>query len=136
MTKLLSACVAALSLLVLAGRARADDKEVTANDLKQIGLAYHNHCDATNKAPAQAKDLAPYLENNKRLLGHLDSGRIVFLYGKTVAEIAKTTGTSVTVLAYEQDVPTRGGQVLMADGSVKKMTADEFKKADKAGKDK
>ena len=45
-----------------------------------------------------------------------------------------TAGTSSTVLAYEKDVPTKGGQVAMADGQVKTMSADQFAKATKAGK--
>lgn len=39
-----------------------------------------------------------------------------------------------TVLAHEKDVPTAGGWVLMQDGTVKKMTADEFKAAKMATK--
>jgi hypothetical protein len=121
------------AVLLLAGGARAAD--VTANDLKQIGLAYHNFNDATNKAPAKAKDLAPYFENSKKLLNFLESGQIVFLYNVRLQQIiGGGAGTSNTVLAYVKDVPTKGGWVLMADASVKKMTADEFKKAPKAGK--
>ena len=36
-----------------------------------------------------------------------------------------------TVLAYQKDVPEKGGEVLMQDGTPKKMTADEFKAARK-----
>ena len=43
-------------------------------------------------------------------------------------------GTSNTVLAHEKDVPTKGGWALYADGSTKKLTADEFKKATLAKK--
>jgi hypothetical protein len=45
-----------------------------------------------------------------------------------------TPGSSTTVLAYHKDVPTKGGIVVMQDGSVKQMTAEEFKAAPKAGK--
>jgi hypothetical protein len=113
-----------------AGPARAD--AATANDLKQIGLAYHNHLDATNKAPAKAEDLAPYFENDKRLLGFLKNEDIVFFYNVTLVQM--TAGTSNTILAYVKDVPDKGGLVLMGDASVKKVSADEFKKATKAGK--
>ena len=41
---------------------------------------------------------------------------------------------TLEVLAYEKQVPDSGGNVLMLDRSVKKMTADEFKSAKKAGK--
>ncbi len=36
-----------------------------------------------------------------------------------------------TVLAYQKDVPEQGGEVLMQNGTAKKMTADEFKAAAK-----
>lgn len=119
-------------VLALAGGARAAD--VTANDLKQIGLAYHNMNDATNKAPAKAKDLAPYFENSKKLLDFLESGQIVFYYNVRLQKILVGAGLSNTVLAHVKDVPTKGGLVLMADGSVRKMSPAEFKKAHKAGK--
>jgi len=118
-------------VVVLYGTVQAQDK-VTANDLKQIGLAYHNHIDAVSRAPQKAEDLAPYFDNSKKLLDHLKSKRIEFYYGVGIAQM--TEGTSNTILAYEKDAPDKGGQVLFGDGSVRKLTADEFKKAPKAGK--
>ena len=44
----------------------------------------------------------------------------------------RPAGTAKTILAYEKDVPASGGLVLMAEGSVRSMTADEFKKTPKA----
>lgn len=118
-------------LVVLSGTTQAQDK-VTANDLKQIGLAYHNHIDSVAKAPAKAEDLAPYFDNSKKLLDHLKTKRIEFYYGVTIAQM--TEGTSNTILAFEQAAPDKGGLVLFGDGSVKKLTAGEFEKAPKAGK--
>lgn len=126
MKKRIPVLVALLALLVLRGGVRAAD-DVTANDLKQIGLAYHNHHDATNKAPAKAKDLAPYFENSKRLLDHLESGRIRFIYNVSIRDMVD--GTSNTILAHVKEAPAKGGLVLYGDGSVRKLTADEIKKA-------
>jgi hypothetical protein len=122
-----------LGLLIATSGVRADDERVTANDLKQIGLAYHGYADANGgRAPKSAEDLAPYFENSKKLLDHLKTKRIEFFYGVRLVEM--TEGSSNTVLAYEKDVPTKGGFALYGDGSTKKLTAEEFKKATLAKK--
>jgi hypothetical protein len=114
----------AFSLLLLGGPARAADP--TANDLKEILLAYHNYFDKSKgAAPTKAADMAEFLQ--KGALSHLEDKSVVFIYGVTLREMVQ--GTSNTVLAYEKNVPTKGGWVGFGDGSVKRMSADEFKKA-------
>ena len=113
-------------LILMIGETRAQER-VEANDLKQIGLAYHAYHDATNQGPKKAEDLAPYFENSKKLLDFLKTNRIEFYYGVRITEM--TEGTSNTVLAHEKDVATKGGWCLYGDGSVKKLSALEFKKA-------
>jgi hypothetical protein len=118
--------------LVLVAAVPARAGVVNANDLRQIGLAYHQYFDDHNRGPAKADDLAPYVDNSKRLLGLLKKEEIIFFYKVSLTQMP--AGTSNTVLAYEKDVPEKGGWVLMADGSTKKMKPEEFKKAAKAGK--
>jgi hypothetical protein len=132
MTRVSFSLVAAfLASLALTGTARAQltaaERAKRTNDLKQIGLAYHAFHDSFRKGPTKAADLGPFLENDKRLLGLLDDKVIVFQFGVAIADMVD--GTSNTVLAYDKDVPTKGGLVLMADASVKTMSAEEFKKA-------
>jgi hypothetical protein len=103
----------------------AVDKQMDA-DLKRIGIAYHLHFDAKRKGPATGEDLGPFLENDQRLLGLLKSGDIVFIYNVGILDM---DGTSDTVVAYDKNVPTKGGMVLMGDAVTKRMSADEFKKA-------
>jgi hypothetical protein len=127
--RLLSA--AAVALLTATGCFfPAQARQRRANELRRIGIAYHALNDAAMRGPSRAEDLAPYFENDPELLGLLKSGDVVFQYGVSVRDIvAGDHSTSDTVLAYEKDVPTRGGLALMADGSTKDMTPDEFRRA-------
>jgi hypothetical protein len=108
------------------------DTQKVSNDLKRLGTAYVNYCDATGKAPTGPKDLEPYYERDAKLTQALDSGQYVFLWNVSFRDLIKGSGTSATVVAYEKDVPARGGMVLMGDSSVRRMTAQEFAQAPKA----
>jgi hypothetical protein len=121
-----AAGVAALGLALAAAQAGQDDP-VTADDLKIIGLAYHNHLDALRKAPAKAEDLAKFFDNNARVLKLLKSGKITFVYGVGLRDMPQ--GTSATVLAHEKEAAKKGGLVLFGDASVRRMSAEEFKGA-------
>jgi hypothetical protein len=102
------------------------DKKMS-NDLKQLGLAYHNYMDAMGKGPNKPDDLSPYVENDQRLINPLKSGEIVLIYDVKMTDMPD--GANNYVLGYAKDVPTKGGLVLRGDASVATMTADEFKKA-------
>jgi hypothetical protein len=103
----------------------------SGNDLKQIGLAYYNCIDVNGRPPARAQDLAAHLGNDKRLRKLLETEAIVFFYN--VRPTQKSDGASSTVLAYPDYVPKKGGFVLMGDGTVQKMTVEDFRKAPRAG---
>jgi hypothetical protein len=123
-----------IALFAMVGGARAQDRTTTANDLKQLGLAYHNYVDQNNRGPKDADDLAPFFENSKKLLDALKTKRIEFYFGVGLNDL-KDTGLSNTVIAYEKDAPSKGGLVLFGDGSVRKLSVGDFKKAPKAKKD-
>lgn len=52
---------------------------------------------------------------------------VVFLY--VAAGFKEGVSFDKVVLAYRKDMPTRGGLVLMGDGKVVEMTAEDFRKA-------
>lgn len=79
-------------------------------------------------APASLKDLEPYIDTLGSAWAKLESGDIVLRYRVPFA--ASGSGAK-SVLAYEKNVPTGGGAVLLRDGTVKEMTAAEFKAAPK-----
>src|SRR5262249_40086847 len=94
LTVILASCVI---LAFVAAQLRAAD--VTENDLKQIGLAYHNYQDTNRKAPAKADDLAKYLDKDaKRLVELISNGDVVFVFDVGILDMKE--GTSKTVLAY------------------------------------
>jgi hypothetical protein len=64
----------------------------------------------------------------------LRSGKFVLVYGGLTAPQAIGDGTEETVLAYRADVPMQGGPVLLCDGFVKEVTADEFWKMPQASR--
>jgi hypothetical protein len=115
--------------------ARQEKASIEA-DLKLLVLAYNLHNLDTKMGPTKAEDLAPYFDpenRNQRLLPALKSGQIQFQYNVSIAYIVKTTGPAKTILAYEKDLPTKGGYAAFADGTVRKMTPEEFKKTLLAG---
>ena len=104
----------------------------TTNELKAIGLAYHNFNDSNNKGPTRAEDLEPFLKDWPEAYQHVKDGTYVFIWNVSVVDMAKAGGSHLYVLAYPKDAPEKGGPVLFGDGSVMQMTADEVKKAKKA----
>jgi hypothetical protein len=101
------------------------------NDMKMIGLAYHNFHDANNKPPSNAQDLLTIDPTVGPAVALIQSGEVIFIFDAKLSDMMQQ-GSGSTVLAYEAKVPTAGGVVLLGDGSVKQMTAAEFQAAPKA----
>lgn len=122
--------VAVTAALLLAAGCGGAGNARTANDLRGIGLMYHEYHNANAKAPDKLEDLKAYSSIDPKGYEALAAGQYVFVYGVRLLDMPE--GTSKTVLAYEKDAPTKGGYVLMGDGSVQKLTAKEFQAAPKA----
>ena len=95
--------------------------------LNQVYDMYRHYVKSNEKPPHQLSDLANnrYEGISPIAVAALKKGEIVVVW-----DVGATD--SGTVLAYEKEVPTQGGEVLMADGTVRRMTADEFKAAKKS----
>ena len=119
-----------LTLLGCGGGGARSDAEAT-RDLKAIGLAYHNFNDQSGgRAPKDAEDLKKFVEmDSKTAYPGLKDGRYIFIWNVRLLDMSPT---SDYILAYEKDVPTKGGPVLYGDATVKDLTAEEFKAAKKA----
>ena len=86
--------------------------------------------DANKQPPAKIEDLAPFYENDKNITAAVKDGTFVVFWNSTFQNMI--AGTSNTILAHEKDAKDKGGLVLMADASVRTMTAKDFNAATKA----
>ena len=121
-------------LLVLAGMSGCSGGAKRTNDVREIGVAFHEFFAEKAKPPTQAADLKPYIKDEKAY-AFLSSGDFVLIWGVGIPEMKANSGDAGgTILGYEKDAPEKGGLVLFGDGVVKSMTAEEFKKTPKAKK--
>jgi hypothetical protein len=86
------------------------------------------------KGPRGIADLGKYEQGFPLGMNALRKGDIVAVWGvkMIIEEGGGSPGGTTDVIAYEKQVPTEGGSVLLHNGTVKTMTADEFKAAPKA----
>ena len=99
--------------------------------LEEVADLYRAASSVGKKPPTSMGDLAR--NRDTFFLGYnaLDKGEVIAYWG-----VAMIPGDQPTeeILAYKADVPSKGGAVLMANGTVKKMTAAEFQAAPKPSK--
>ena len=101
---------------------------VKENELKQFQLLYFQQ--ATESGPPANLEAMTGLEREMpNLYKAIKDGDLIVYWGADPNRAP--AGTSSTVLAYLKDVPTKGGVVLMFDGSASNMTAQAFQNAAK-----
>jgi hypothetical protein len=99
---------------------------------RQVGLAFQNYCGQNNKPVQSIDDLAPFFENDRKILAAFKDGSLTLCKGAHVQTMLN--GTSNTIIAYETEPGTDDKRVvLLGDGTPKSMDEDEFKKTPKAG---
>ena len=96
------------------------------NELDDIYRLYSFYVKRTEKAPQQLSDIVAKDDEIAFPVGvrALNEERVIVVWGVDVSK--KESGT---VVAYEKGAPKQGGAVLMADGKIKKMSADDLKSA-------
>jgi hypothetical protein len=101
----------------------------TANDAaNDVSRMLKDFAEATKRAPTSLADMgADYDATHPLGYGAVKSGDYVVVWKAPVS-----ASGSGNVLAYQKDAPSKGGPVVMQDGSVKEMTAAEFTAAPKA----
>jgi hypothetical protein len=130
----LAALAVLSSVLACGAMGKASARQKAVNDMKQLGMMYHNFHDAKARGPESAAEWNALVSDpeEKALVSAVAAGEYVIYWNVKFPTL--TAGTQNTVLGYEKKVPTEGGTVLMADGSVQQMTAEDFAAAPKADK--
>jgi hypothetical protein len=113
-------CVVAVPAFGCAG----EDKPLR-RDMTLLALAYHNLAGG-GAGPKDVEDFQRAFQPGAACLERVRTGQVVVRWGLRIPSDFPD-GMSNTVLLYEKDVPTRGGPVVMGDGSYRTMTADEFR---------
>jgi hypothetical protein len=105
----------------------AAERQQKANDLRQIGLAYHSYCFANNKGPASPDELMKSQPDATLALQKAKGSEYTIIWGVNLSNVAQfDAGMSNTVLGYETNASPAGRVVLMCDGAAQYMTEAEF----------
>jgi hypothetical protein len=95
--------------------------------LDDLAVLLKEFAEQKKRPPAKAADVEPVEPLHQAAYVGLVRGDVVYAWG------AGLTGGSA-VVAHEKQAETEGGWVLLQDGTVRAMTADEFRAAPKAKK--
>lgn len=95
--------------------------------LTDLGVLLKEFGEGKKRPPAKAADIEPVEPLHQAAYVGLVRGDVVYVWGTPL-----TGGTDV--VAYEKQAESAGGWVLLQDGTVKEMTADEFRAAPRAKK--
>jgi hypothetical protein len=111
----------------------ANDQQGPAQELHEIATILPLYSGQHKRGPDKASDLAPYEAGAPLGYRAVVANEIVIVWGATMPGEGEGGGTEA-VIAYEKKSPTAGGWVLLQNGKVLEMTADQFQAAPKAGK--
>jgi len=105
---------------------KAADRQQQANNLKQVGMAYHRFHDKHRRGPDNWEELQSEAMGSPAIQVIRNAGYEVF-FGIAFKDI--NIGTSNCIMAHKPADVATGGDVLTMDGAVMPMSADELKKA-------
>ncbi|AMV35961.1 hypothetical protein [Planctomyces sp. SH-PL62] len=94
--------------------------------VEQVGQLLRMHREQNRPTPRTLKEAQKSGTALPRALEALRSGEVVIAWGLDLEEYG---GTSV--IGYEKDAPDKGGAVVLGDGTVVELTAEEFQAASK-----
>ncbi len=119
-----------------ASRSPTPDDPMEGVVLTEVGEAYRAYTLFKGAPPSQLADFDKLKNLSPTGIAAIKRGEVIVLWGAKLPDTGEEPGptTAPEVLAYQKRVPDQGGYVLQLDRRIRKMTADEFKAAPKAGK--
>jgi hypothetical protein len=110
------------------GRSAGEAESGEQLAIGQVGQILRVYQKGKKPAPKGVKELLIMEAGYPAAITSIRSKEVLVYWGVGFAE---GPGATSTILAYHKDTPVKGGEVLMQDGTARKMTADEFKAARK-----
>src|SRR5262249_48612658 len=103
--------------------------------LREVGEVLRDYQLINNRAPKSIKDLGSSSGSSPGGYELLRTGEVIVGWGATLPDTKEEPGASPSdqVLAYLKKVPQEGGPVLMLNRTTRRMSAEEFKAAPRAG---
>ena len=114
----------------------AMETSAEAQGLKSLGEMYRIVSQSLKRPPKDIGELRAAEAQVPGVFSSIGEQNVAIFFGAEMPDRPGKPGegASGTILAYDRMVPRQGGFVLMLDRSVRKMSAEEFKAAKKAGK--
>ena len=129
-----------LILLLICGCTSSSESGQVEADLMSIAMQYHQYVSEVKSPPVDIESLVNFRDPYSSLPGNKDtsdaktaalaSGEYVVHWGYDVS--ADLSRNASVVLTYHRKVPTEGGFVAYADGSVGRITKEQFAGAKQA----
>src|SRR5262249_3233357 len=101
-------------------------------ELREVAGLLAAYSGETGRGPSRPADLARYELGFPLGYQAVQSGAIVVVWGARMLGEGEIANASDGVIAYEKKAPDEGGMVLLENGNIKQMSADQFKSAPKA----
>jgi hypothetical protein len=117
------AAALAATLCVGCGPSTAGPRSQEEASIRQIWQVYHSYQKGNKPPPKGPGDLMALQRAFPGVIESVKSRDILVYWGVGFEDGSE--GAS-TVLAYRKEVPEKGGEVLMRDGTARTMTAEEF----------
>jgi hypothetical protein len=124
----LAAAMAAAVLPIGCGPSNAAPRSMEHLSIAQIGQVFHVYQKGNKPPPRGPADLSGLQRAFPAAIGAINSRDVLVYWGVGFQDGPEAAST---VLAYHKDVPQKGGEVLLQDGTSRTMTAEEFQAAKK-----